>query len=98
MCDGNACSETDDLTKSDCTNSADKYKVIYKGGLQYCNNESEIALSSVTTKKYYAIPDVLGSSITYPTGFTTDTNSNHIVVEVQKYAVIQYVSATRKYL
>jgi hypothetical protein len=94
MCDGNTCSETDDLTKSDCTNSADKYKVIYHSGLQYCDNESEIDLSSMTTKKYYAIPDVLGSSITYPTSFITDTNGNHIVVEVQKYAVIQYVSAT----
>lgn len=87
-----SCSETA-ISATSCASNG--YKIIKSSGVvKFCDNTTEKNLPTGPSADYYVVESA-ASSIAYPSGTFTGSNTKaYIVIEVNKYSVKQYVSAS----
>jgi len=91
-CDKDKCELVDVTTKSDCTN--DKYRLIEKSGLKFCNDDTEEALPVNDAIAYYNFK--VSGTLNYPSitiSNIPEENTKEIIVEVSKYSIVQFIGS-----
>lgn len=92
QCNNSGC-ENINLTAASCEGQA--YKIYYgsESAINYCNNEDAVPIEPFTATQYYEIPlSTTGEGgINYPTSIVGSA-SESIIVQLNQYSVVQYVS------